>query len=165
MKKLKNFVLIALVCLTQSALAGNYTDNAQVISIKDIYRDHTIKQPYQDCYVKEFRRKVSGNGSVTNEIFGGIIGGAIGNQFGGGSGKKAMTIAGALLGASIANDNEMKGYEIVNKQVCETKHTYSVESRFVHYLVKYEYNGHVYSYSTGKKPNTSIRVRVRVTPI
>jgi uncharacterized protein YcfJ len=44
--------------------------------------------------------------SATNEIFGGILGGAIGNQFGGGSGKKVMTVAGALLGASIANDNE-----------------------------------------------------------
>jgi uncharacterized protein YcfJ len=46
---------------------------------------HTIKQPYQDCYTKEFRQRVSGDGSATNEIFGGILGGAIGNQFGGGS--------------------------------------------------------------------------------
>jgi uncharacterized protein YcfJ len=48
-----------------------------------------------DCYTKEFRQRVSGDGSATNEIFGGILGGAIGNQFGGGSGKKIMTAAGA----------------------------------------------------------------------
>jgi uncharacterized protein YcfJ len=96
----------------------SYTDNAQVVSIEDVYREHTIKQPYQDCYTKEFRQRVSGDGSATNEIFGGILGGAIGNQFGGGSGKKVMTVAGALLGASIANDNERVGYKVVNKQIC-----------------------------------------------
>jgi uncharacterized protein YcfJ len=47
-------------------------------------------------YTKEFRQRVSGDGSATNEIFGSILGGAIGNQFGGGSGKKVMTVAGAL---------------------------------------------------------------------
>jgi uncharacterized protein YcfJ len=44
---------------------------------------------------------------------------AIGVNFfrlGGGSGKKVMTVAGALLGASIANDNERVGYKVVNKQ-------------------------------------------------
>ncbi len=164
MKTIKNFVLITLVCLTQLVLAsGSYTDNARVISVEDIYRDHTIKHPYQDCYTKEFRRKVSDD-SVTNEIFGSIIGGVIGNQFGGGRGKKVMTAAGALLGASIAHDGKRKGYETVNKQVCETKYTYSVERRFIHYLVKYEYSGHVYLFTTGKKPGANIRVHVRITP-
>jgi uncharacterized protein YcfJ len=46
----------------------------------------------------------------------------MGNQFGGGSGKKVMTVAGALLGASIANDNERVGYKVVNKQICDTKY-------------------------------------------
>ncbi|WP_448213968.1 glycine zipper 2TM domain-containing protein [Colwellia sp. MEBiC06753] len=37
------------------------------------------------------------------QVFGGaLIGGAIGNQFGGGSGKVAATILGALLGANIS---------------------------------------------------------------
>jgi uncharacterized protein YcfJ len=121
----------------QLAFSAGYTDNAQVVSIEDVYREHTIKQPYQDCYTKEFRQRVSGDGSATNEIFGSILGGAIGNQFGGGSGKKVMTVAGALLGASIANDNERVGYKVVNKQICDTKYHYRSEKRFSHYLVTY----------------------------
>ena len=40
------------------------------------------------------------------QTFGGaIIGGAIGNQFGSGSGRDIATILGALIGASIADDN------------------------------------------------------------
>jgi uncharacterized protein YcfJ len=78
------------------------------------------------------RQRVSGDGSATNEIFGGILGGAIGNQFGGGSGKKIMTAAGALLGASIANDNERVGYKVVSKKICDTKYHYSSEKRFSH---------------------------------
>ncbi|CAC9505667.1 hypothetical protein [uncultured Gammaproteobacteria bacterium] len=165
MKKLKNFVLIMLICSMQSVFAVSYTDKAQVVSIEDVYREHTIKQPYQDCYTKEFHQKVGGDGSATNEIFGGILGGAIGNQFGGGNGKKAMTVAGALLGASIANDSEKTEYRVVNKQICDTKYHYRSEKRFSHYLVTYKYNGNVYSYTTGNKPGKSIRVQVRVTPI
>jgi outer membrane lipoprotein SlyB len=40
------------------------------------------------------------------KTFGGaLIGGVIGNQFGGGSGKTAATVLGAVLGGSIANNN------------------------------------------------------------
>jgi uncharacterized protein YcfJ len=97
-KKLKNFVLITLICSMQSVFAVSYTDKAQVVSIEDVYREHTIKQPYQDCYTKEFHQKVGGDGSATNEILGGILGGAIGNQFGGGNGKKAITLSRESVG-------------------------------------------------------------------
>jgi hypothetical protein len=46
-----------------------------------------------------------------------------------------MTVAGALLGASIANDNERVGYKVVNKQICDTKYHYRSEKRFSHYIV------------------------------
>ena len=165
MKKLKTTLLILVLCLSQLALAGRYTDSAKVVSVKEVYRDHTIKQPYEDCYVQKYRQRVSGDGSATNELFGGLIGGAIGNQLGKGSGKKVMTVAGALLGASIANDDERRDYRTVNKQVCETKYTHSTEHRFSHYLVRYKYNDRVYSYTTGNRPDTNIRVRVNVVPI
>ena len=164
LKTLKTTLLILVLCLSQLALAGRYTDNAEVVSVKEVYRDHTIKQPYQDCYMQTYRQRVSGDGSATNELFGGLIGGALGNQLGKGSGKKVMTVAGALLGASIANDAE-RGFKTVNKQVCETKYTRSTDKRFSHYLVRYKYNDRVYSYTTGNRPDTDIRVRVNVVPI
>ena len=164
MKKLKTTLLILVLCLSQLAVAGRYTDNAEVVSVEEVYRDHTIKQPYQDCYMQTYRQKANGDGSATNEIFGGLIGGALGNQLGKGSGKKVMTVAGALLGASIANDTE-RGFKTVNKQVCETKYTRSTDKRFSHYLVSYKYNDKMYSYTTGNRPDTNIRVRVNVVPI
>ena len=163
-RTLKTTLLIGVLCLSQLALAARYTDNAKVVSVKEVYRDHTIKQPYEDCYIQKYRQRVRGDGSATNELFGGLIGGAIGNQFGKGSGKKVMTVAGALLGASIANDDE-RGFKTVNKQICETKYTHSTEHRFSHYLVKYKYNDRVYSYTTGNRPDANIRVRVNVVPM
>jgi uncharacterized protein YcfJ len=164
MKKLKTALLILVLCLSQLAVAGRYTDNAEVVSVKEVYKDHTIKQPYQDCYVQTYRQRVNSDGSATNELFGGLLGGALGHQLGKGSGKKVMTVAGALLGASIANDAE-RGFKTVNKQVCETKYTRSTDKRFSHYLVGYKYKDKLYSYTTGNKPDTEIRVRVNVVPI
>jgi uncharacterized protein YcfJ len=54
-----------------------------------------------------------------------------------------MTAAGALLGASIANDNERVGYKVVSKRICDTKYHYSSEKRFSHYLVTYKYNDNI----------------------
>jgi len=166
-KTLKTTMLISVLCLSQLAFSASYTDTAKVNSIEDIYRDHTIRQPYQDCYVKEYLSRADDDGSITNELFGGLIGGAIGNQFGKGSGKKAMTVAGALLGGSIANDNERRGqgHRVIKQQVCETKYTTSTKRRLSHYLVNYKYNDKDYSYTTGNRPDETIRVRVNIVPI
>lgn len=165
LKTLKTTMLILALCLTHLAFAASYSDTAQVTSIEDIYRDHTIRQPYQDCYVKEYLPRDGGDGSITNELFGGLIGGAIGNQLGKGNGKKAMTVAGALLGGSIANDAERQRYRTIKGQVCETKYTISTKRRLSHYLVNYKYNDKEYSYTTGNRPSDTIRIRVNLTPI
>ncbi|KAA0446117.1 MAG: glycine zipper 2TM domain-containing protein [Candidatus Thioglobus sp.] len=158
-------IAFLLLCLPLVAFAGSYTDSAKVLSVKDIFREHTIRTPYQDCYTQQVRQNSRGDGSATNELFGSLIGGAIGNRFGKGDGKKAMTVAGALLGASIANDAEKNPYRLVNKEVCETKYSHSNESRFSHYLVRYEYQGKRYSYTTTNHPKTdNIRVRVNIAP-
>ena len=102
----KNLIVLPLLLATQLTFAGSYTDIATVVSVEKVYRTHTIREPYQDCYIKEFYRG-SGDNSATNEIIGGILGGLIGNQFGKGRGKKAATVAGTLLGASIAHDDEL----------------------------------------------------------
>lgn len=157
-------IIILLLCLPFFSFAGSYTDIAKVMSVEDVYRNHTIRQPHQDCYTQQVRQGVDGDGSATNELVGGLLGGAIGNQFGKGKGKDVMTVAGALLGASIANDGE-RGYKTVNEQVCDTKYNYNTEKRFSHYLVKYQYNGKLYSYTTNNKPYANIRVRVNINPL
>ncbi len=157
---------------TTSVTANNsYTTNARITAVEPVYREQTIRKPYQDCYVKTVyeQPKPSGNGSATNELLGGIIGGAIGNQFGGGSGKDALTVAGALLGASVANDMEQTNTtqgQYVDKRICETKYDYITENRFSHYNVSYQYAGETYSFKSSTRPaDDTISLRVNLSPL
>ena len=166
MKKI-SFVFLSAALLSPLSIAGSYTDTATVVSVNKVYRDHSIREPYQDCYIKEFYQG-EGDGSATNEIMGGILGGLIGNQFGKGSGKDAMTVAGAALGASLAHDDELaksKTGKVITREVCETKYRISSEKRLSHYRVEYEYGGRTFTYTSKRKPKSdSIKVRVEVSP-
>ncbi|SFV79939.1 Putative exported protein [hydrothermal vent metagenome] len=99
---------------------------------------------------------------------GGILGGLIGNKFGKGKGKDAATVAGVLLGASLVHDDELsksKTSRIVTREVCETKYRNEFERRLSNYLVKYSYDGRIFTDTTTIKPTgKSIKVRVRVSP-
>ncbi len=167
MKK-QNLILLPLLLATQMTFAGSYTDYAEIISVEDVYRTHTIREPYQDCYIQEFYQRQGGNDSATPEIMGGLLGGLVGRQFGKGKGKDAATIAGALLGASIAHDDDLaksKTGRVVTREVCETKYRNDFERRLSNYLVKYSYDGRTFTDTTTIKPaGTSIKVRVRVSP-
>ncbi len=158
---------LPLLLSAQLSLAGSYTDSASVTSVDKIYKTHTIREPYQDCYIKESYQG-DDDGSATNEIVGGLFGGLLGNQFGGGSGKDAMTVAGALLGASIAHDDEIakaKTGRVVSREVCETKYRTESQERLSHYRVEYEYDDRTFTYTTKNKPNgSSIKVNVEVSP-
>ena len=166
MKKHK-LILLPLLLMTSLSFAGSYTDTATVVSVDKVYREHTIREPYQDCYIKEFYQGDS-DGSITNEIMGGLLGGLVGNQFGGGDGKDAMTIAGALLGASLAHDDELaqaKTGKVVSREVCETKHRITSKQSLSHYRVKYEYDGRTFTYTSKNKPIADmIKVRVNISP-
>lgn len=163
MKK-QNLFFAPLLLITAASFAGSWSDTAKVISVEEKYRDHTIRTPYQDCYIQEYYERQGDDGSATNELFGGIIGGAIGNQFGKGSGKDALTVAGALLGASIANDNERGSDTLKTKEVCKTKYHTETQSRLSHYQVKYEYEGRTFTYKSKRRPQDALTVRVNVTP-
>ncbi|MBK6741792.1 MAG: glycine zipper 2TM domain-containing protein [Hydrogenophilales bacterium] len=76
-------------CLTLSA-APVYADTCQncgkVTSVKQV--------------------KVKGQASGAGAVTGGILGGALGHQFGGGSGRTAMTVVGVAGGAYAGNEIE-----------------------------------------------------------
>lgn len=165
--KLKTLSVMPLLLISSMSFAGSYTDTATVNSVDKIYKTHTIREPYQDCYIKEFYQG-EGDGSATNEIVGGLFGGLIGNQFGDGSGKDAMTVAGALLGASLAHDDELakaKTGRVVSREVCETKYRSETQKRLSHYRVEYEYDGRTFTYTTKNKPyGDRIKIKVEVSP-
>jgi len=161
---IKSLLLTSLFLGTQLAMAGSFTDYATVTSVEKVYKQYRVEEPYQECYIKETLQN-QGDGSATNEIMGAILGGAIGNKMGKGEGKEVMTLAGIVLGASMANDAEKAkstGQVVVSQEVCETKVKTSFEKRLSHYLVNIDYEGRDLAYTSKKRPYDDV-IKVKVT--
>jgi len=160
----KSLVLISLFLGTQLVMAGSFVDYATVTSVEKVYKQYRTEEPYQECYIKETIQN-QGDGSVTNEIMGAILGGAIGNQFGEGDGKEVMTLAGIVLGASLANDAEKansSGQVVVSQEVCETKVRTSYVKKLSHYLVHIDYDGRDLAFTSKKRPYDDV-IKIKVT--
>ena len=163
---LKSSLIAFCLSFTQISFAGSFIDSASVLSVDKVYKQVRVEEPYQECYIKETVQN-NGDGSATNEIIGGIIGGAIGNKLGDGDGKDVMTLAGILMGASIANDAEKAAgngkQTIVSQEVCEKKVRQKIEKRLSHYKVTVDYNGSEVSFSSKRRPyDDLIKVEVSV---
>ena len=162
---IKSSLIALLLPLSQFTFAGTFLDSASVVSVDKVYKQVRVEEPYKECYIKETIQN-SGDGSATNEIIGGVIGGAIGNQFGDGSGKDVMTLAGILMGASIANDAEKAAgngkQTIISQEVCENKVRQKIEKRLSHYKVTVDYNGREVSFSTKRRPFDDV-IKIEVT--
>ena len=163
----KSLLLISSIFATQIAVAASFTDYATVTSVEKVYKQYRIEEPYQECYIKETLQN-TGDGSATNEIIGAILGGAIGNKIAEDSsdtGKDVMTLAGIILGASMANDAEKANSSVqvvVSQEVCETKVRKSIEKRLSHYLVHINYAGHGLVFTSKKRPYGDV-IKVKVT--
>lgn len=72
-----------------------------------------------DCGVIESVRAVTkkGEGSGVGAVAGGVIGAALGNQVGGGNGRKAMTVIGAVGGGVAGNEIEKRAKSTTVHQV------------------------------------------------
>ena len=162
----KSLVLISLFLGTQLVIAGSFADYATVTSVEKVYKQYRTEEPYQECYIKETLQN-QGDGSATNEIMGAILGGAIGNKLGedSDSGKDVMTLAGIILGASMAHDAEKAnstGQVVVSQEVCETKVKTSFVKRLSHYLVHIDYEGRDLVFTSKKRPSEDV-IKVKVT--
>ena len=98
-----------------------------------------------------------------------IVGGVLGNQVGGGSGRTAATIAGAVIGGTVGYRHPGGRYYDAggrtvrtSQQRCETRTEYRQNDRVLGYNVSYEYNGRVYRTQTDHHPGDRIRVAVQV---
>ena len=163
---LKSSIVFSFFIATQLAFAGSFIDSATVTSVEKVYKQYSVQEPYQDCYIKETLQN-NGDGSATNEIVGAILGGAIGNKLGDGDGKDVMTLAGIFLGASLANDAEKAnstGQVVVSQEVCENKVRQKIEQRLSHYKVNVEYEGRDLSFTSKKRPYDDV-IKVKVTVV
>lgn len=150
-------------------------DFARVVDVEPIVRYVTVRQPRRECWQEEVylerRPRTHRHGSAPATVAGGIIGGVIGRQFGGGSGRDAMTVVGTLIGSAIAHDRTSHEYrqpgtrrvQLVER--CEVISDVVQEERIDGYRVTYVYNDSEYTTRMPYDPGNRIRVRVSITPV
>ena len=127
-----------------SATAATSVQNGVVT---DNYKTIIKQIPYR-VEVCQDRVQPAGDGSATNELVGALFGGAIGNSFGKGDGKDAMTLFGALMGASLAHDDELKknpGTRTVTVCDVQTRYEESTSKSYSHSTITFSSNGRKYS--------------------
>ena len=129
---MKKLIALFTIALSTTTMAATPIQNGMVT---DTYKTIIKQIPYR-VEVCQDKVQHSGDGSATNELVGALFGGAIGNQFGKGDGKDAMTLFGALMGASLAHDDELAKGPTRTVTVCD------VETRYE------ESRSKVYSHST-----------------
>ena len=142
MKKLIALFTIALSTTTMAATQW-LPENGM---ITETYKTVIKQIPYR-VEVCQDRVQHSGDGSATNELVGALFGGAIGNSFGKGDGKDAMTLFGALMGASLAHDDELAKGPTRTVTVCdvETRYEESVSEVYSHSTITFSLKGRDYS--------------------
>ena len=143
MKKLIALFTIALSTTTMAATQW-LPENGM---ITETYKTVIKQIPYR-VEVCQDRVQPAGDGSATNELVGALFGGAIGNSFGKGDGKDAMTLFGALMGASLAHDDELKknpGTKTVTVCDVQTRYEESTSEVYSHSTITFELAGKQYS--------------------
>lgn len=162
--------VVAALTLAETAWAEQaHVAWADVIEAQPVRQQVRIPEREDVCWDEQVYHAAPARRSATPRIFGAIIGGVIGNQFGGGSGKDLMTVAGAALGASVAADQQrMKHpdrYFASTEQRCETQTRWRIEDRIVAWDVTYAFAGQTYQARMQDPPGDRIQVRVGVQPV
>ena len=140
---------------------------ARVLDVQPLVRDVAIERPRQECWDDVATEPARPYGTVGPTLAGGILGAAIGRQFGSGSGRDALTLLGAGVGAAIANQRDERNQEYVEVPVqsCRTVSERVREQRVDGYLVTYEYAGRRFTMRTDSPPGDRVRVAVAGRPI
>jgi uncharacterized protein YcfJ len=170
---LRKLTLAAVLLLPGLASAASHQSpfvvNAKVLQVEPLVRLVEITRPQEVCWEEAVAYPAAQDRSHTPKILGGIIGGVFGNQFGGGRGRDIMTVAGALLGASIGNDaarkQPVRPAQVAYKQRCEVEQITTAEERNDGYRVTYLYSGREFVTRMARDPGKYLRLRVQVQPV
>ncbi|HLF10012.1 MAG TPA: glycine zipper 2TM domain-containing protein [Gammaproteobacteria bacterium] len=143
---------------------------ARVVDVQPMVRYVTVERPRRECWDEIVQETSRPSGVTGPTIAGGVVGAAIGRQFGGGSGRDALTLIGAVVGSAVANQRAVRnhgGYTTrdVAVQRCETVNERFTEERTDGYLVTYRYQGRNYTMQTDVPPGDQVRLAVDVRPV
>lgn len=179
------FALTAAALLaTQQAFAqgygaeGAFYDYAKVLDVEPIVSVVRVQTPQRECWDEQVVHRAprhgyhAGTQSFTPAILGGILGGVVGNQFGHGSGNTAMTVGGAILGASVGHDIARRRHHAnghghtytTTEERCRVTNAYHEEERVDGYRVRYYYKGETFVTELDHDPGPELRVRVQLSP-
>lgn len=162
---MKNLLLAAAIALTPSVVfADGPADNYAVITaVHPIYQNRNVTRYETQCYdVQVPVYQAQRNASDADVLAGAIVGGVIGNQFGGGSGKDAMTVLGAIVGANRASNrtvDQIVGYRL--EQQCDRVARSVNEPVISSYRIEYVFNGYTYRQETAQEYTLGQRVLVQ----
>lgn len=141
---MKKLIALFTAALSMSTMAATSIQSGSVI---DTYKTVIKQIPYR-VEVCQDKIQPAGDGSATNELVGALFGGAIGNSFGKGDGKDAMTLFGALMGASLAHDDELAnnpGTRTVTVCDVQTRYEEEVSEVYSHSTITFRLEGRNYS--------------------
>ena len=165
---MKNVLVIATALLMTATVSYAEQVRGTVIGMKETYRDVVREVPIQTCSnvdVPIYETRRTGQASSGDALVGAIIGGAIGNQLGNGSGKDAMTVLGAIIGADKVNKKGKQETVIVGyrqERQCRTTYTNKVSQVRGDNMVTVDIGGQTVSLYTQKwfKKGTTVYLNV-----
>ncbi len=148
----------------------SWYDYAKVIDSRPIVRIERVNHPHRECWNEQVHERVSQDGNGIPVILGGSLGGLLGHQFADGNARDVLTVAGALLGASVAHEVSANrraargGYRERVVERCERVDDYEEVRHIEGYEVTYRYRGQTFTKRMDHDPGERVRVRVSVTP-
>jgi uncharacterized protein YcfJ len=170
-KRLTGTMLLT-AAVPATALAGDGYGYAEVLASDPIYQTVSYSVPMEQCRQETVAYREPQTRSATPTILGAVIGGALGNAVGHGKRNKQVGAAvGAVLGGSVGRDigRRQQAYgepvRYATEEVCTTAYEERAEQRLSGYRVTYRYAGETYTTTMDRDPGSSLRVRVRVTPV
>jgi uncharacterized protein YcfJ len=149
------------------AVAG-YVDTAEVIQAEPQYKLVQVARPVNECWIERVTHANHGHATYAGPVAGGVIGGVLGNSLARGRGRTVLTVAGALLGASVGHSLSAASHRpptVANVRRCQTVNRYEQRQHLLGYRVDYRYEGQTFTTRTPGHPGRFIRVRVNVDPV
>ena len=161
-------VLTSCTTVPTGSTVPGYVDTAEVIQAEPLYQVVPVARPVNECWTERVAHGNHSHRPYAGPGAGGIIGGVVGNRLARGRGRAPVTVAGALLGASIGHSLSTASYRpptVANVRRCQTVNRYEQRQHLVGYRVDYRYEGQTFTTRTRGHPGRFIRVRVNVDPV
>jgi uncharacterized protein YcfJ len=153
--------------------AGKDVVYARVVSARPVIRHVTVERPRRECWEDVEYRSDRPARVAGPTLAGGIIGAAIGRQFGGGSGRDALTLLGGIAGSAVAHERAQRRIDASGggtTYAIPVERCTVVSERFTEevvdgYDVVYQYQGRRYSMHTARHPGDRVALQVNFRPV